>query len=214
MANNLGKILEFLEIPQVKLAEYLEITPQALSSIIQSENTKKYNDKIAEFLGLEEKMFNFNLSLEELQKSHLLNLKILYLIKNRKKGQSVADAMMTKELSNLKEKFYLENTIEEVRVILENDLKNEQTDTWQIDTWLIETIVDAINNKDSKYGIIEYSIIKNFLLTLDKVSKTKADFKLGVYQSMFCFISSIKIPEKDINKYIEDLKQDELENET
>jgi hypothetical protein len=205
MANNLGKLLEALEIPQIKLAEYLEITPQALNSIIQSENTKKYNHQIAEFLGFEEEGLNKFLLLKELKPSQILKIKMHYIAKYDKEKR--ADKTLIPTINKIEEQIYLEEMIENVRDILEDDIKNEKMDTWQIDTWLIDSIVSTINKKDFKYGIIEYNIIKDFLLMLDKVSKTKADFKLDAYQSILSFIKGISIPEKDINQYIIDLRQ-------
>lgn len=199
MANNLGKILEFCEIPQVKMAEYLGITPQALSSIIQSESTKKYNDKIAEYIGMDVEFMNSCLSLEKLKMSQLLHIKLNYILS--KVDTKTVDKVLRPQAIKLHEQIYLEQTIEEVREILENN-----DDEIGMDKWLLDIVIDFILKKETKYGIIEYNIIKDFLLMLDRVSKAMADVKLNAYQDILSFIKEIKTPEKDISKYIENLK--------
>jgi transcriptional regulator with XRE-family HTH domain len=204
MANHLGKILDFLEIPQVKLAEFLGITPQALSSIIQSENTKKYNEQLADFLHLNIDVFNEFLTTTNLKKSQLLRAKLAYLAKDEK--DLVEFGFKNEKLSD---EIEIESILEDIRDIL---IKDQIEGEAFVDTGIIQTVVDSIIEKYTKYGIIEYSIVRDFMLMLNKVTKSEATFKLDTYQNILSFINSIKIPEHNsensLKEYMKLLKKD------
>jgi predicted transcriptional regulator len=197
MANNLGKILEFLEIPQVKLAEFLGITPQALSSIIQAENTKKYNAQIADYIGTDVDIISYFLSLDKINKSQLINLKIVFL-KKQYGEEFLKDFGKSMKISKLEDEMYNESTLEEIRKIL-NDNENET------DKWIIYNIIDYITHKNTKYGIIEYEIVKNFMFMLSDVSTAHSEFKLETYQNILSFIKGINIPKNNVDEYIKSL---------